>query len=316
MMAWLLSPIALIWGLVAGRRMARSGECLSAPVICIGNFVVGGAGKTPVALAVAEWLSQQGHRPAFLTRGHGGSLGASPVAVDAARHGAAQVGDEPLLLARRASTFVTRDRVAGARAALEAGADVIVMDDGLQNPALAKRLTIAVVDAGVGAGNGLCLPAGPLRAPLDLQWSLVDAVVLVSAGAAGEAVARAALDRGKPVFRARLMPDAEAAAGLAGRKTLAFAGIGRPEKFFETLADIGADIVASVTFPDHHPYTRSDIKGLLARAKELGAIAVTTEKDAVRIADVGNIQTLPVRVVFDDPAGFAALIGSALAPKA
>ena len=244
MIAWLLAPVGWIWGRVAARRMGLPGETLAAPVICIGNFVVGGAGKTPVALAVADLLRRGGRRPAFLSRGHGGSLGASPVAVEAAHHGAADIGDEPLLLARHAPTIVARDRVAGARAALSAGADVIVMDDGLQNPALAKRLTIAVVDAGVGVGNGLCLPAGPLRAPLNPQWALADAIVLVGDGAAGDQVARAAHDHGKTVFRARLAPDAAAAADLAGRKVLAFAGIGRPEKFFATLAEIGADIVA------------------------------------------------------------------------
>ena len=316
MIAWLLAPVGWIWGRVAARRMGLPGETLAAPVICIGNFVVGGAGKTPVALAVADLLRRGGRRPAFLSRGHGGSLGASPVAVEAAHHGAADIGDEPLLLARHAPTIVARDRVAGARAALSAGADVIVMDDGLQNPALAKRLTIAVVDAGVGVGNGLCLPAGPLRAPLNPQWALADAIVLVGDGAAGDQVARAAHDHGKTVFPARLAPDAAAAADLAGRKVLAFAGIGRPEKFFATLAEIGADIVARASFPDHHAYTRRDIDQLMARANQLGAIPVTTEKDAVRIANTGNIRTLPVRIVFDDPAGFDALIEKALAPTA
>ena len=216
MIAWLLAPVGWIWGRVAARRMGLPGETLAAPVICIGNFVVGGAGKTPVALAVADLLRRGGRRPAFLSRGHGGSLGASPVAVEAAHHGAADIGDEPLLLARHAPTIVARDRVAGARAALSAGADVIVMDDGLQNPALAKRLTIAVVDAGVGVGNGLCLPAGPLRAPLNPQWALADAIVLVGDGAAGDQVARAAHDHGKTVFRARLAPDAAANAPQPG----------------------------------------------------------------------------------------------------
>ncbi len=310
--AWVLAPISWIWGYVAGRRMARHGETIAAPVICVGNFVVGGAGKTPVALAIAEILQGRGLKPAFLSRGHGGSLGASPVLVDASRHGAADVGDEPLLLARRASTFVARDRVAGARAAAAAGAEAIIMDDGLQNPSLAKRLTVAVVDADVGVGNGRCLPAGPLRAPLTAQWARVDAVVLVGEGSAGDTVALSAAAYGKPVFRARLAPDPGVAVGLVGRKVLAFAGIGRPGKFFSTLVEIGADIVARFPFPDHHAYTRRDIDALVARARELEAIPVTTEKDAARIAGRPEIRFLPVRIVFDDPAGFESLIESAL----
>jgi tetraacyldisaccharide 4'-kinase len=303
-LARLLRPAAFLYGAVAARRMGRDGEQASIPVICIGNFTVGGAGKTPAAIAVARILAERGERPAFLSRGYGGRL-AGPVRADPARHGPRDVGDEPLLLARAAPAVVARDRPAGARLCAEAGASVIVMDDGLQNPSLHKDFSIAVVDGETGIGNGLCLPAGPLRAPLEAQWRHVDAVLLVGDGVAGEALAREAVARGKPVLRASLEPDPAVAARLSGARVLAFAGIGRPRKFFATLEVCGAAVVRTREFPDHHPYSAEELRALLDQAQSNGLLPVTTEKDLVRIAALGHglagaITALPVTLAFAD----------------
>jgi tetraacyldisaccharide 4'-kinase len=311
--ATLLRPSAAGYGVVAGLRMRRSGRAAEAPVVCIGNFTVGGAGKTPAALALARILAADGQKPFFLTRGYGGRL-AGPLRVDAAVHTAGDVGDEPLLLARAFATVVARDRPAGACLATREGASVIIMDDGLQNPSLAKNLAIAVIDGATGVGNGLCLPAGPLRAPLRTQWRKVDAVIVVGEGAPGAALAREAGAREKPVFRARLEPDAAAAGQLRGRKVLAFAGIGRPEKFFATLQRCGAAVVRSKSFPDHHAYGVDEIRAILTEAKAADLQPVTTEKDFARIAALpgaapaaGTIRVLPVRLVFDNEETLRAL---------
>jgi tetraacyldisaccharide 4'-kinase len=297
-----LSPIGAIYGAVTARRMARPVERVSVPVVCVGNFVAGGAGKTPTAIAVAKLLRGAGERVAFLSRGYRGEARGEALRVDPLTHGARAVGDEPLLLARIAPCFVGRDRVASARAAIEAGASVLVMDDGMQNPSLAKDLTIAVVDGETWFGNGLCLPAGPLRAPLSIQLRFVDAMVVVG-GPPGAIDALPDTTPDKPIFRARLRADALAAAALVGRPVLGFAGIARPEKFFATLAEIGANVVQTRGFPDHHPYGSREIDRLRAEAGARGLVLVTTEKDHVRIpvAEASDILPLPVTLGFDDP---------------
>jgi tetraacyldisaccharide 4'-kinase len=279
--AALLRPAGAIYGAIAAARAARPGARAAIPVLCAGNFVAGGAGKTPFAIALAERLRALGERPVFLSRGHGGSE-AGPLLVDPARHSARDVGDEPLLLARHAPTLVSRDRPAGAALARELGS-VVVMDDGLQNPSLAKDLRFALVDAVQGVGNGLCLPAGPLRAPLTAQWPLVDALVLVGEGEPGAELAREAARRHLPVIRAAIEPDEAAATALRGRAVLAFAGIGRPEKFFATARAAGARLVAERVFSDHHPYSAKELAGLRDDAARAGAALLTTEKDLVRI---------------------------------
>ena len=308
--AHLLSPLGAIYGALTARRMGRPGADCGPPVICIGNFVAGGAGKTPTAIAVAQALLAQGRKPILLSGGYGTSA-TRPRLVDRARDTALDVGDEPLLLAAIAPCIVAAEKLAGARACVAAGADVIVMDDGLQNPALTKALRIAVVDGAVGVGNGLCVPAGPLRAPLPAQWPHVDALVVIGAGEPGEAVARAAQNLGKPVMRGHLAPDPGMAMGLAGREVIAFAGIGRPEKFFDTLRALGADIIETEAFPDHHAFTPREIAGLQARAKRRGAALVTTEKDAARLGPAAEqLLTLPVRLELEDQAGLMELLGN------
>jgi tetraacyldisaccharide 4'-kinase len=304
-LATLLRPAAAAYAAVAVRRMRQPGATADVPVICVGNFTVGGAGKTPAALTLAHMLAAEGHKPFFLTRGYGGRL-AGPVRVDPAAHKAGDVGDEPLLLARAFPTIVARDRRAGAQLAAGDGAGVVVMDDGLQNPSLAKDLSFAVVDGATGSGNGLCLPAGPLRAPLAAQWPKVDAVIVVGDGAP-LAVINEAEVRSKPVLRARLEPEATHAAPLRGRRVLAFAGIGRPDKFFATLRECGATVVAERRFSDHHPYRADEIRAILAEAQANGLDVVTTEKDLVRIASLpdvpfltADIKVLPVHLVFEE----------------
>lgn len=309
-LARLLAPAGALYGALTARRMDRPGEPGPCPVLCIGNFTLGGAGKTPAALALARLLRDDlGRRPAFLSRGYGGRL-AGPVAVDPASHGAAEVGDEPLLLARSAPTVVARDRPAGARLCAELGADAIVMDDGLQNPSLRKTLSLAAVDAGAGIGNGLPFPAGPLRAPLARQWRHVGGLVLIGEGASGDTLAREAGTRGLPVHRARLVPEAPAL--WRGASVVAFAGIGRPRKFFDTLAGLGARIVSAKAFPDHHPYRVGDLDGLRALAVREGARLVTTEKDAVRLPPGERAEVLRVALAFDDPERLRLQLAAAL----
>lgn len=282
-LARLLTPFAALYGALAARRLAAPGTRAGAPVICLGNFTLGGAGKTPAALMVASRLAAMGATPAFLSRGYRGALsGPTPLRVGPG-HTAAEVGDEPLLLARQAPTFICVDRPAAAAAAVAAGADALVLDDGLQNPALAKDLSIAVFDAGVGVGNGLCLPAGPLRAPLAAQWGLAQAALIIGEGEPGEDVAAAARARGLAVLRARVAPAPEIVAQLRARRLLAFAGIGRPQKFFDTLTGEGLEVEATATFPDHHAYVPGEIASLARRANAEGLRLVTTEKDLARL---------------------------------
>lgn len=297
-----LSPIGALYGACVAYRMRQPGVRVAVPVVCVGNFTLGGAGKTPTAIALAQMLQAAGRRPAFLSRGFGRTSRTSrtPMRVVLGHHQAQQVGDEPLLLARVACCCVGADRVASAYAAMEAGADVLIMDDGLQNSRLEKTLSLAVVDGEIMFGNGLCFPAGPLRAPIAAQIPHVQALVMIGGDAqAYEHILRVA--EGRPVFRAALKADALVAARLIGRPVLAFAGIARPEKFFTTLTDIGAHVVERATFPDHWPFRRQELVGLAQRASEAGLIPVCTEKDHVRLPeDVAEaIIPLPVTLTFD-----------------
>ncbi len=311
--ARLLAPLGAVYGAVAARRMARPGARVGVPVVCVGNFTVGGAGKTPTAIEIAGQLVAAGHEPAFVSRGYGGAGAGTPARVDPARDSAAEVGDEPLLLARSAPCFVGADRLAAARAAVAAGATIVLMDDGLQNPSVAKDLRIAVVDGAVGIGNGLCLPAGPLRAPMARQWGSVDLLVVLGRGESGDAVAAEAGLRRLPALRAAVEPDARALRALAGRRLFAFAGIGRPDKFFDTLAEAGLDVVGRRPFPDHHPFTAAERDALLAGAAAAGAVLVTTEKDRARLPADFPVETLPIRLGFDDPETLAEMLGRLVA---
>jgi tetraacyldisaccharide 4'-kinase len=290
----LLSPFGALYGSAAASRMRRAGQRAGVPVICIGNFTLGGTGKTPAAIAVAELLKREGRKPALLTRGYGGSV-SGPAAVDPQRHTAADVGDEALLLAQATPTIVSADRVAGAQAAEAQRADVIVMDDGLQNPSLAKDLTIALVDARRGIGNGNVFPAGPLRAPLDAQMERCNAVLVVGDGSKAEAIATKAQQRGLRVFRGALQPDEAAIGALSARPVVAFAGIGDPEKFFATLRAAGVDVKATRAFPDHHRFTAEEGGDLIMQAEHDGLRLVTTAKDHARITGEAALSALAER---------------------
>jgi tetraacyldisaccharide 4'-kinase len=274
------------------------------PVICVGNYHVGGAGKTPTTLALVALLRELGETPVVLSRGYGGSL-RGPVQVDAISHSAADVGDEPLMMARGVPVVISRDRVAGAALARSTGASVIVMDDGFQNPAVSKDTSIIVIDGDRGLGNGRVLPAGPMRAPLDLQVARTDALVIVGAGTAADGVAVMVKAKGAPVFRAQISPDVASLRALHGRRVLAFAGIGDPGRFFRTLRNAGVNVAAEKAFPDHHPYAADDIAALVAAAQRDALMLVTTEKDMVKLRGLpGAKRIVPfaVTLAFDDDA--------------
>jgi tetraacyldisaccharide 4'-kinase len=321
-----LQPLAAAWGAIATRRYQREAPYRSRlPVICIGNFTAGGTGKTPLAMCVAAELARLGRRPAFLTRGFGGRL-AGPHWVDGTVDSAVDVGDEPLLLARAWPALVARDRRTGARIieTAENGADVIIMDDGLQNPQLAKDLVLAVVDGRRGIGNGRVMPAGPLRAPLDFQLGLTDAVVVnMPLGAAAESEAAGWLRQNfpGPVLSASVELR-EPAPWLDGATVVAFAGIGAPQRFFDLLRRLGANVVRSVAFADHHVYSAAEAEHLLGLAQKHSALLVTTEKDWVRLDGSGGgtvalktaSRPLPIAMVLNerDHGRLAALLEMAL----
>jgi tetraacyldisaccharide 4'-kinase len=302
----LLTPLGAGYGAIATARMNRAGARAAVPVICIGNFTLGGAGKTPTAMAVADMLLTAGRQPFFLSRGYGGNE-AGPKLVDAHRDIAAQVGDEPLLLARVAPTVIARDRGRGAQFARAQGADVIVMDDGLQNGSLAKDFTLAVVDGRRGVGNGRVFPAGPLRAPLTAQFARTDALLIIGDDGAACDVSTSARARGLPVFHGRLVPNTGAVAGLKARKVLAFAGIGNPEKFFASAAEAGLTIAERRAFPDHHRFTAEDAAALIVDADQEGLALLTTEKDRARMGGEPALaalekaaHVLPVKLVVEE----------------
>ena len=298
-----LLPLAWVYGLAARVRFmtARSWRA-PVPVLCVGNLVAGGAGKTPVALSLGARLLERGVAAHFLTRGYGGR-NAGPLRVDCDNHDAREVGDEALLLARCAPTWVARDRAAGARAAVADGAAAIVMDDGLQNPSLQKDVSLVVVDGAYGFGNGRLMPAGPLRETVATGLARAHAVVVIGADETGST-------RLAPqVLRARLEPGPEAVA-LSGKSVVAFAGIGNPKKFFDTLRSIGCRVAAAHAFPDHHPFTAAEIDRLCRSARDLGAVPVTTAKDAVRLPpDAGNgIQVLTITLEWEDEAALDTIL--------
>jgi tetraacyldisaccharide 4'-kinase len=304
----LLTPLGAIYGMVAGWRLRRQGFDAGIPVLCVGNYHAGGAGKTPTVLALTKVLRDLGETPVVLSRGYGGRLH-GPVNVDPRRHVAADVGDEPLMLARKVPVVVARDRVAGVALARSQGASVILMDDGFQNPAIAKDASLIVIDSGRGLGNGRVFPAGPLRAPLQPQLDLTDALIVVGNATAAAAVVAAVAARGKPVLSAHLRADAASAASLSGKRVLAFAGIGDPVRFFRTLRGSGIEVVRERAFADHHPFSKSEIETLIAEAERDALTLVTTEKDLARLRNgegipdcVRDVVPFAVTLEFDDGA--------------
>jgi len=299
--AALLEPAGYLYGAAAKARFALTSPYRSRlPVICVGNFTVGGAGKTPLALAVARLVRKMGHEPAFLIRGYGGRL-TGPHRVDPAQDDPADVGDEALLLARAAPTVVARSRPAGAKAIDALGASLIIMDDGFQNPSLVKDFTLVAVDGAAGIGNGRVFPAGPLRAPLGFQIGHAQASVLIGGRGDGGAFLGGKI----PAIKAELRAVGETG-WLRSQPLLAFSGIGRPTKFFDTLRENGASLADAEAFPDHHTFSEAEAAALIRKAEKTGALLVTTEKDHVRmcapsgpLADLkAAARGLPIALVF------------------
>jgi tetraacyldisaccharide 4'-kinase len=304
----LLMPLGAVYGAIAARRLARNGLDAGIPVLCVGNYHLGGAGKTPTVLALVNLLRDAGEAPIVLSRGYGGKL-RGPVKVDPERHAASDVGDEPLMMAQAVAVVVARDRVDGVALARSQGASVIVMDDGFQNPAVAKDASLIVIDGDRGLGNACVFPAGPLRAPLQPQLARTDALIIVGNGGAADPVAAAITAQSGLVLRALLVPSEASVAALRGRRVLAFAGIGDPHRFFGTLRMSGAEVVAERPFADHHPFTENEIEALAAAAKRDGLTLVTTEKDLARLRGGGtlmpaarDIVPFAVTLRFDDEA--------------
>ncbi len=292
--AGLLAPVGFVYSAIAARRMALKGTPAGVPVLCVGNFTLGGAGKTPTAMMLARTLLDAGKHPFCLSRGYGGCV-AGPKLVNAHTDVAAQVGDEALLLARVAPTVVARDRAAGAAFARTQGADLIVMDDGLQNSSLMKDFTLAVVDARRGVGNSCIFPAGPLRAPLAAQLAQTDALLVVGEGTGADDVITQARSRELKIFHGRLAPDPAGLAALKGRNVLAFAGIGDPQKFFATAVEAGVAVTERRAFDDHHRYTAEEAAELIMQAEHNGLALLTTEKDHARMAGEQLLGALATR---------------------
>ncbi len=299
-----LSPLGAITRHLTARRIARPGWRAPVPVICCGNVTVGGAGKTTLVIDLLRRLTEAGQTPHALLRGHGGS--SRGVRRVAPTDSAAEVGDEALLLAAEAPTWIGADRGASAAAAVAAGASVLVMDDGLQNPTLDKDLSLLVIDGASGFGNGRLLPAGPLREDVATGAARCQAAILIGPDTTG---ALGILQPGLPVLRAHLVQD-RAIEALRGQRVLAFAGIGRPGKFFAPLADSGAVVLETIPFPDHHAFTRRDLDRLSTRAAALDARLVTTPKDAVRLPSAfrAQVTVIGVGLAWDDAPALDSLL--------
>ncbi|MFL6793130.1 MAG: tetraacyldisaccharide 4'-kinase [Bradyrhizobium sp.] len=284
----LLRPLGALYGAITAKRLQRDGLDAGIPVFCVGNYHVGGAGKTPTVRALAKLLRDLGELPVVLSRGYGGKL-RGPVNVDPARHAASDVGDEPLMLASTLPVVIARDRAEGVALAKSQGASVILMDDGFQNPAVTKDASLIVIDSTRGIGNGRVVPAGPLRAPLPPQLARTDALIVVGHGVAAGSVAAAIAVDGKPVLSAHLKPDDVSVASLRGKRVLAFAGIGDPARFFDTLRKRGIEVGRERAFADHHAFSRREIESLVAEARRDVLTLVTTEKDLARLRVEGEL---------------------------
>lgn len=302
----LLTPFSAVYQAITARRIANGPHSkLPAHVICVGNITSGGSGKTPIVQALRQQLLDRGLKAASLSRGYGGRL-KGPIAVDVSAHSARDVGDEPLMLAASGESWISRDRHAGGLAMIEAGINAIIMDDGHQNPQLAKDLSLVVIDSSAPFGNGYVLPKGPLREPPKAGLARADAVVLMGGGPMPNAVAAS----GVSVLRAKLVQTLPVPSG----PVFAFAGIGRPERFFDSLRKAGVDVQDMLGFPDHHTYSAQDIKRLRALADAHGYTLVTTRKDYVRLAEADRENILPIDVEaqFEDQDALDRLLAAVL----
>ena len=297
----LLSPLGLLYNLGTRLNMSlHKPQKAALPVVCIGNLTAGGTGKTPTAVSIAKLMQQAKRKPFFVSRGYGGNL--HNVLVDPQHHTPQQVGDEPLLLARQAPTVVNPDRFAAAQTAAAAGAEMVIMDDGFQNPGLHKDLSFLVFDGGFGYGNGLCIPAGPLRESLPAGMKRADAVLII-----GEDRHRLAEQIALPVFRGQIVPVRP---NFSERRVIAFAGIGRPEKFYQSLRELNFELVETVNFPDHHFYTDTELDQLIDKAEKNSCTLITTAKDLVKIPSRRRsfFKVLEIEVRWEDEDALAGFI--------
>lgn len=317
--AWLLAPASLVYGYFAGRRMKNAKRAeVGVPVICVGNFTVGGAGKTPTVITLAKAVKARGLKPGVLSRGYGGSMDRTTV-VDPHHHRARDVGDEPLLIAREALTVVSRKRLEGARMLIAEGADLIILDDGFQSAAVKFDYALMVIDSIRGIGNGFLVPAGPVRAPTTLQLAHATALLKLGDGNGADPFIRLAARSGKPVYEGSVEPVGDAGA-IAGRRVLAFAGIADPEKFYRTLQGLGAEIVIKRSFGDHQHLSDDEIDDILSTAEKKDLAIVTTAKDAVRLGGhhgraeelAARITVIDVEMSFDSPTTPRLIIDTAL----
>lgn len=284
--AWLLWPLSIAYNRAATLKMfSAPSAAVEAPVLCIGNFVAGGGGKTPTSLALVNALKARGYKPGFLSRGYGGRINSATI-VDVSKYNALDVGDEPLLLAKEATTVISADRIAGARLLVESGCDFVVMDDGFQNPSLQKDYSLVVVDSRRGIGNGFTIPAGPLRVAVESQLIKADAVLIVGDDTGADQIIRQTARSGRPVYHSKLVMDKPSQ--WKKRSVIAFAGIADPEKFFESLRRVGANLTQIRPFGDHHYFHKDEISELLDRAKLMNSELVTTAKDYVRLLGMGK----------------------------
>lgn len=295
-MSWILLPISWLYRVLILLRIAFvSPKQISVPLICVGNNTVGGAGKTPTTIALCEWLKKMGKTPHVISRGYKGQYNRPMLRVDPNIHTAVEVGDEPLLIARHAPCWVAKRRIYAANAAIEAGADIIIMDDGLQNPSLVKDCTIMVVDGSFGFGNRFMLPAGPCREPVSLSIRKSEIVLII--GAETNSSIRRVLGNKHPIFNAILTPSKDV--NLVGKSVHPFAGIAHPDKFFDTVTALGGKITLESRFADHHYYTQQDLDRLEREASAHNAQLVTTEKDYVRLPESFKEQVIPIPVTLD-----------------
>ncbi|MDO9415647.1 tetraacyldisaccharide 4'-kinase [Pararhizobium sp.] len=317
--AYGLSPFSWIYGRIAGHRM-RNGKRASVPVpvICVGNFTIGGAGKTPTAITLARAATARGLKPGILSRGYGGGLDVTTI-VDPDHHRAKDVGDEPLLLAREALTVVCRNRLEGAMRLVWEGADIIIMDDGFQSARLAFDFSLLVIDSRRGIGNGHLIPGGPVRAPLNEQIAYATALLKIGNAEAADRIIRTSARAGKQIYHATV--ERLENTGFTGQPVLAWAGIADPEKFFRTVRETGATLAETRSFPDHHLLADDEIADLIGRAEKNGYQLVTTAKDMVRLGGThgraGELAAkslvIEIEMRFDDPAAPGRIIDAAIA---
>ncbi|MDC0398830.1 tetraacyldisaccharide 4'-kinase [Alphaproteobacteria bacterium] len=305
----LLEPLAQLYKCLSFlERSLRSKTKIDIPVLCIGNLVSGGAGKTPIALSIGQKLNVK-HNISFLTRGYGG-IEAGPIEVNPDEHSSYEVGDEALILSELGPTWVSRNRTAGAIAAKNAGFEIVIMDDGFQHTSLVKTLSFVIIDGPYGFGNGRLIPAGPLREPIYSGLKRADVIVLV--GEVNPSIIEL-LPNDKPLLRVSLVP-AEMGIPLSNNNVIGFAGIGRPTKFLETLEKMGLNIIDFVAFPDHYRFRESEIRELYEKATEVDAILVTTFKDMKRVPkNVAHLcQPIGITVVWEDDNEIQQLLDSVI----